>query len=52
MAVAVADDDEHLEPGSRAGTRLLLDWHDLHEIVLETGQGDSNDLVVLEGERV
>lgn len=51
VAVAVAEDDEGLEAGPLAGTCLLLDGRDLHDLVLEAGSHEGvDDLVLLDGE--
>ncbi|PON50230.1 LOW QUALITY PROTEIN: hypothetical protein PanWU01x14_224260 [Parasponia andersonii] len=53
VAISVADDDEGLEPGSLTGPGLLLDGHDLHDLVLEAGAHEGiDDLVLLDGEGV
>lgn len=51
VAVEVADGDECLEAGTLAGTGLLLDGHDLHDLVLELGEEEVDDLIFLDGER-
>ena len=51
VAVRVTDGNESLEPGALTGTGLLLNGHDLHDLVLELGEEDVNDLVLLDGER-
>jgi len=52
VAVAVADDDERLEPGALPGAGLLLHGRDLHHLVLEPRDELLHDLVLLDGERV
>lgn len=53
VTIVVADDDEGLEPGSLTGTGLLLDRHDLHDLVLESGSNQHvDDLVLLDWEGV
>lgn len=51
VAVRVTDGDEGLETGTLTGTRLLLNGHDLHDLVLELGQQKVDNLVLLDGER-
>ncbi|KAF5474133.1 hypothetical protein F2P56_006062 [Juglans regia] len=50
VAVAVTNDNECLESGSLPGTGLLLDRHNLHDVVLEAGAELVDDLVLLDGE--
>lgn len=52
VALRVADDDDGLEAGTLTGTGLLLDGLDLHDLVLELGEEEVDDLVLLDGERV
>ena len=52
VALRVTDDDDGLEAGTLTGTGLLLDGLDLHDLILELGQEEVNDLVLLDGERV
>ena len=48
VAVVVTDGDEGLEPSALAGSGLLLDGHDLENLVLEGwAQEQVNDLVLL-----
>ena len=48
VAVVVTDGDEGLEPGALTGSGLLLDGHDLENLVLEGwAQEQVNDLVLL-----
>ena len=51
VTVEVTDGDECLEAGALAGTGLLLDGHDLHDLILELGEEEVDDLVFLDGER-
>merc|ERR1740128_1634386 len=51
VAVVVADGHEGLESGSLSSPGLLLDRHDLENLVLEgRSQEEVNDLVLLDGE--
>jgi len=52
VALGVSDDDDGLETGTLTGTRLLLHGLDLHDLVLELGEEEVDDLVLLDGERV
>jgi hypothetical protein len=52
VALGVSDDDDGLEAGTLTGTGLLLDGLDLHDLVLELGEEEVDDLVLLGGERV
>ena len=48
VAVVVTDGDEGLEPGALTGSGLLLDGHDLENLVLEGwAQEQVNDLMLL-----
>ena len=48
MSVMVANNNEGLEPGSLTSTCLLLHWHDLHDLVLESrAQEGLHNLVLL-----
>ena len=48
VTVVVTDGDEGLEPGALTGPGLLLDGHDLENLVLEGwAQEQVNDLVLL-----
>ena len=50
VAVGVADADEGLEARALARARLLLDGHDLHDLVLEGRAEEAlDDLVLLDG---
>jgi len=50
VAVRVTDGNESLETGTLTGTGLLLNGHDLHNLVLELGKEEVDDLVLLDGE--
>jgi hypothetical protein len=51
VAVAITDSDVALEAGALTGSGLLLDGHDLHDLVSEGGaQEVINNLVLLDGE--
>lgn len=52
VALGVTNDNDGLETGALTGTGLLLDGLDLHDLVLELGQEEVDDLVLLDGERV
>merc|ERR1712227_855924 len=52
VAVGVTNEDDGLEAGTLTGTGLLLDGLDLHDLVLEGGEEEVDDLVLLDGERV
>ena len=39
MSVAVSDGDESLEPRALTGTGLLLDGHDLQNLILQAADG-------------
>ena len=52
VALGVTDDNDSLEAGTLTGTGLLLDGLDLHNLVLELGEEEVDDLVLLDGERV
>jgi hypothetical protein len=48
VTVLVTDGDECLEPGPLTGAGLLLDGHDLQNLVLESGaQEEVDDLELL-----
>jgi len=52
VTVVVTDGDESLEPGPLTGAGLLLDGHDLQNLVLEGGaQEEVDDLKLLDGKR-
>ena len=50
VAVGVTNGNEGLETGTLTGTGLLLNGHDLHDLVLELGDKEVDDLVLLDGE--
>ena len=51
VAVGIADGDEGLEAGALTGRGLLLDGHDLHDLVLEAVlEEEVDDLGLLDGE--
>lgn len=52
VTLGVTDDNDGLEAGTLTGTGLLLDGLDLHDLVLELGKEEVDDLVLLDGERV
>ena len=52
VALRVTDDDDGLEAGTLTGTGLLLDGLDLHDLVLELGEEEVDNLVLLDGQRV
>jgi len=53
VAVEVTDDDEGFEAGALPGSGLLLDGHDLHDLILDLGlQEVVDDLRLLDGEGV
>ena len=52
MAVVVANDDEGLEAGTLTSPGLLLDRHDLHDLVLKARAELVHDLMLLDGQRV
>jgi hypothetical protein len=52
VALGVTDDNDGLEAGTLTGTGLLLDGLDLHNLVLQLGKEEVDDLVLLDGERV
>lgn len=51
VTVEVTDGDEGLETGALTGLGLLLDGHNLHDLVLEVREEEVDDLVLLDGER-
>jgi hypothetical protein len=52
MTVAVPDNDEGFEPSPLSSTRLLLHWHDFHDLILEgRPQEELYDLVFLDRKR-
>lgn len=50
VTIEVTDGDESLESGTLTGTGLLLYRHDLHNLILELGEEDVDDLVLLDGQ--
>lgn len=53
MPVSVANGDEDNAAGALAGSGLLLNGHDLHDLVAKTAAEESiNNLVLLQRERV
>ena len=52
VSVFVTDGDEGLEAGSLTGRGLLLDGHNLHDLLLERTRGEEmiDDLILLNGE--
>merc|ERR1712018_665530 len=53
VSVVVSNSYESLEPGSLTSSGLLLDRHDLENLVLQSGPDEHvNDLVLFDGERV
>lgn len=51
VTVKVTDRDERLETRTLTGAGLLLDGHDLHDLILELGEEEVHDLELLDGER-
>ena len=51
VPVKVANGDKRLEARALTGARLLLHRHDLHDLVLELGEEQVDDLVLFDGER-
>merc|ERR1740130_1547649 len=51
VAVEVADNDEGLEAVAGTSSGLLLHRHDLHDLILESGEEEVDDLVLLDGHR-
>jgi len=52
VSVVVSDNDECLKAGALTGTGLLLDGHDLHDLILQLSSEEGvNDLVLLDGKR-
>jgi hypothetical protein len=52
VALRVTDDNDGLETGTLTGTGLLLDGFDLHNLILELGQEEVDNLVLLDGQGV
>jgi hypothetical protein len=51
MAIKVTDGNEGLETRALTGTGLLLNGHDLHDLIFELREEEVDDLVLLDGER-
>jgi hypothetical protein len=52
VTIAITDDDEGLEARALTGTSLLLHWHDLHDLILESrAQEPVDDVVLLDWQR-
>lgn len=51
VAVEIANGDERLKARALTGAGLLLHGHDLHDLVLELGEEEVDDLELLDGER-
>lgn len=51
VSIEVTNGDERLEACALTGTGLLLHGHDLHDLILELGQEEVDNLVLLDGER-
>ncbi len=51
MAVEIADNDKGLETGTLTSGGLLLDRHNLHDLVLQLGEEIVDDLEFLDGQR-
>merc|ERR1711934_216877 len=49
MPIVVTNNDKSLEACTLTGSGLLLDWHDLHHLVLQGREEEINDLVLLDG---
>jgi hypothetical protein len=53
VTVMVTNNDEGFELGTLTGSGLLLDGHNLHDLILQlTGKEEINDLVLLDGDGV
>merc|ERR1719422_2879218 len=53
MTVVVSNGNKSLESGSLTSSGLLLDRHDLQNLILESRSNEAvNDLVLFDGERV
>ena len=50
VTIEVTNGDECLETSTLSGASLLLDGHDLHDFVLELGEEEIDDLVLLDGQ--
>ena len=51
MALRVTNGNESLEACALTGARLLLNGHDLHDLILKLGEEGIDDLVFLDGQR-
>ena len=51
MAIGISDSNEGLESRALTGTGLLLNGHDLHDLVLEFWEEKVDNLVLLDWER-
>lgn len=51
VSVEVSNGDEGLEPGSLSGRGLLLNGGDVHDLVLEGGEEEVDNLELLDGKR-
>ena len=51
MTIEITDSDEGLEAGTLTGPSLLLDRHDLHNLILELGKEEVDNLVLLDRKR-
>jgi hypothetical protein len=49
VTVEVTNTDEGLEAGSLTSGGLLLDRHNLHDLILKVGEEEVNNLVLLDG---
>lgn len=52
VALRITDNNDGLEAGTLTGTGLLLDGLDLHDLVLELGEEEVDNLVLLDGKGV
>jgi len=51
VSISISNDDESFESGSLTSTGLLLDGHNLHNLILDLGAEELiNDLIFLDGE--
>lgn len=51
VAFEVTDRNERLEARALTGTGLLLDGHDLHDLILQLGQEEVDNLELLDRQR-
>ena len=51
VTIAISHSNVALESGALSGSGLLLDGHDLHDLVLDAGEKRVHDLVLLDGQR-